>query len=431
MIDNAGPGETRYETLILMHGFHTALEVLAWLVAAAWSLKLGEAAIGFPQIPRLWDPEFDDVPQDPPRLVVIVPGRNEEANIRSCILSLLAQDYPNLRIVAVNDRSTDRTGTILEELAAADTTSKLRAIHISDLPPGWLGKTHAMALAARRAIELHSPEYLLFTDADIEFAPQAVRRSVAAAIRTRADHFVTLPTTISKSHGESAVLACLQVLGMWAVRTWRVADPEAKRDAIGVGAFNLVRTEAYKELGGFEALRMEVLEDLTLGRLMKRRGFRQAVGIAPGLVSVHWAAGVFGIVRGMTKNFFAVFEYRLWVLLLATLATALVCIGPAFFLAIPGARLPGLLAWACAAGVYAVSGRVSRLSVNYAALMPVGAAIVVWAMLRSALITLARGGVNWRGTFYPLKELRDHHAERHNWAAGTPEDSFEGTRVEL
>jgi len=162
----------------------------------------------------------------------------------------------------------------------------------------------------------------------------------------------------------------------------------------------------YQQIGGFEALRMEVLEDLTLGRIVKAAGFRQQVGVAPGIVSVHWAAGVWGILRGMTKNFFAVFQYRIALLLFASLGIALLCIGPAVLLTIPGARVPALLAWAAAAGLYAVSSRVSRLPLWCSLFLPVAAVLVVYAMVRSAIVTLARGGVIWRGTFYPIDELR-------------------------
>jgi glycosyltransferase involved in cell wall biosynthesis len=407
-----------------MDALRTASLVLEWIIALAWIGRLAEAVAGFGGVPNLWDPEFDAIPEGSPRVTVIVPARNEAANIAACIKSLLRQDYPNLRVIAVDDRSTDSTGVTLDQLGAGNQAGRLKVLHVKVLPAGWLGKTHAMALAARTAVTADATDYLLFTDADIVFAPEAVRRALVAAVRTRADHFVTLPTTISKTRGEALVLAFLQVIGMWAVRTWRVADPKAKRDAIGVGAFNMLRTGVYRQIGGFETLRMEVLEDLTLGRLVKLAGLRQRVAIAPGLVSVHWASGVLGIIRGMTKNFFAVFEYRVSLLLLATLATAVLCIGPAVLLAVPEARLPSLLAWAAAAGMYAISSRVSQLSPWYAVLMPAGAAIVVYAMLRSTLVTLFRGGVTWRGTFYSLEELRRHHLLRRARAAGSLSDSL-------
>ena len=395
-----------------MHVIQIAAVLLAWVIAAAWVVRLIEAVAGFRTIPHLLRPEFDSVPDGAPSVAVIVPARNEERSIAGCVKSLLAQDYDRIQVFAVDDRSSDATGALLDQLAAADTTGRLRTLHVTELPEGWLGKTHAMAVAAEAAIRYCSPDFLLFTDADIDFAPDAIRRSLVAATRSRIDHFVTFPTTVAKTTGEAILLAFLQVIGMWAARGWRVADPEAKRDAIGVGAFNMIRAKVYQTIGGFEALRMEVLEDMTLGRLVKSAGFRQQVGVAPGLVSVHWAAGTRGIIRGMTKNFFAVFEYRIPLLLGAIAATAVLCIGPAALLGVPGARLPAIVGWLAAAGLYAISSRISRLPLWCSLFLPIAAALVVYAMLRSTVVTLVRGGVSWRGTFYSLAELRGHHAQR-------------------
>ena len=146
-----------------------------------------------------------------------------------------------------------------------------------------------MALAARHAIALHHPDYLLFTDADVLFHPDAIRRSLAQAVATHADHFVTFPTPIIKTLGEGMLLGFLQ---SWASGPPALAssNPKAIRDSVGIGAFNLLRTPAYQQLGGFDALRMEILEDLTLARRVKLAGLRQRVAFAPGMVTLHWAA---------------------------------------------------------------------------------------------------------------------------------------------
>jgi cellulose synthase/poly-beta-1,6-N-acetylglucosamine synthase-like glycosyltransferase len=282
-------------------------------------------------------------------------------------------------------------------------------MHIGFLPTGWLGKTHAMAAAARHAIAVHSPDYLLFTDADIAFQADAIRRSLVYASASQADHLVVLPTTIAKSYGEGMILAYLQVMSLWAVRPWRVADPKAKRDAIGVGAFNLIRTKAYEQVGGFEATPMEILEDITLGRRVKLAGLRQRVATAPGMISLHWAAGVLGLVNGMTKNLFAVFQFRQVLLVGAAMWIALFCLGPVGFLGIDGVRLPGAIFLGSVAGLYVLSSRSSRLSPFFAAFFPVATVLVIYSMVRSMLITVRDGGVTWRGTFYPLSELRKHY----------------------
>jgi GT2 family glycosyltransferase len=391
--------------LTLTHYLQTASEIIAWLVALTWLWKVITAARGLPRVPNLLLPQHDISPQGDPSLTIIVPARDEAADIAATLKSLLNQDYPNLQIIAVNDRSTDSTGDIITTLAAQH-PDKLRALHIAELPPGWLGKTHAMALAARQA----PTDYLLFTDADVLFRPDALRRALAHAVATQADHLVLLPTTLIKTFSEGMLLGYLHVMSLWAVRPWRVSDPRALRDAVGVGAFNLLRTPVYQQVGGFDDLRMEIVEDLTLGRRIKQAGFRQRIANAPGLVSLHWASGAGGVVKAMTKNLFAIFAFRFWLVLLACMGIALICVAPAAFLAIPEARPPAILTWAAVAALYALSSRTSRISPWYAIFLPLSGAIIIYSILRSTFTTLKDGGVRWRGTFYPLAELRKNAA---------------------
>lgn len=384
---------------------HFALELIAWLVAFAWLSRALATARGLRRIPDLTQTSYDLNPTGNPSLTVIVPARNEAAGVAACLTSLLQQDYSNLQIIAIDDRSTDATGAIMDSLAAQHPTH-LRILHITTLPDGWLGKTHAMALAARDAISLYSPDFLLFTDADILFAPQSIRISLAQAIKTNADHFVTLPTPILKSPGEGMLLGYLQVMGLWAARPWRVEDPKALRDAIGIGAFNLLRTPAYQQLGGFEALRLVILEDLTLARNVKLAGLRQRLAYAPGYVSLHWAPGALGIVKVMTKNLFAVFAFRPAALLAAALAISGLCLSPFLFLITPGLLAPGLIAVASVFWMFALATRRSGIPFLYALAFPLSTALFVYSLLRSMLTTLKDGGVTWRGTFYPLANLR-------------------------
>ena len=383
------------------------LRSLAWLVALAWLWKAITAWRGLPTIPNLLESKFNRGPRCNPSITVIVPARNEAEALPSCLRSLLAQDYANLQIIAINDRSTDATGSIIDELASQN-PARLKAIHITELPSGWLGKTHAMAFAARHAIAVQRPDYLLFTDADIIFAPEILRRSLAQAEATEADHFVTFPTPIIKTPGEGMILGYLGVMGLWATRPWKASDPKAIRDSIGIGAFNLLRTDAYQKLGGFDALRMEILEDLTLARKVKLAHLRQRVATAPGMVTLHWASGAFGVVNVMTKNLFAIFRFRGELVLLACLWIVLFCVGPVAFLALPSTRTAALLSLASIAALYMLSARHSKISAFYAALFPVGTAMFLYSLLRSTLTTLRDGGVTWRGTFYPLAELRSH-----------------------
>src|ERR1700733_13316451 len=143
----------------------TALKLLAWLIALAWLWKAITAARGLPRIPNLLEPRYNLTPAGSLTVAVIVPARNESADIAATLESLLNQDYPNLQILAVNDRSTDTTGDLMDALATQH-PQKRGILHSGELPPGGLGKTHARHLAARHAVAIHPPDYLLFTDAD-------------------------------------------------------------------------------------------------------------------------------------------------------------------------------------------------------------------------------------------------------------------------
>ncbi len=368
-----------------------------------WIVRTWEAVRGIPTIPNLALPQHDVTPVGEPSITVIVPARNEAEDIEECLRSLLGQDYARLQIIAVDDRSTDATGALMDSLAAAH-PGKLRVLHVKELPPEWLGKTHAMALAAAMA----DSEFLLFTDADIFFARSAIRRALAQAVASRADHLVLAPTITIKRWDEAGLLAFFQVFGLWAARPWKVSDPEALRDHIGIGAFNMLRTSAYRQVGGFEALRMEIVEDLGVARRIKLAGLAQRFVYGRGLVSVHWAAGVDGIVNVMTKNIFSAFRFHVSLLLVGCGWLAVFCILPFFAVWTRAFAVPAALTIGAMAVGYRLLGRLSGLSAWNVLLAPFGAALFLFALLRSMVTTLLQGGVVWRGTFYPLAELRKH-----------------------
>ena len=341
-----------------------------------------------------------------PSIAVIVPACNEEADIRQSIESLAGQDYGNLHIIVVDDRSTDSTPGILDQLAR-EYPRRISALHVRHLPPGWLGKTHAMDVAVRYAETALQPEWLLFTDADVYFAPEAIRRSMSAALALGADHFVMLPTTISLSAGEAVMLAYLQVMGLWAVRLWRVPDANAP-DAIGLGAFGLIRSPVYRSVGGYAGLRMAVVEDVSLGRRIKSGGFQQNVAFGRGLVRLHWANGAFGIVNVMTKNLFAVVGFRVSAAIAACLGLGVLWLAPIFGLAIRRLRLPAAVTLLAIGSVYRSSTGFSGMPRWTMAGFPVATVLLIYSMLRSMAVTIWSGGVMWRGTLYPLGELRQN-----------------------
>ena len=385
--------------------FHLVLRLLGWIIPALWILRVLDAARGIPTLPDLTQPAYNLVPRGEVSVTVIVPARNEEQKVAACLQSLLAQDYPNIRIVMVDDRSTDGTGLVMDRYTGPNAAK----LAIAELPQGWLGKTHAMAQAAEFAIADHRPDYLLFTDADILFHPSALRLALAHALITRADHLVLGPTTIIERWDEAALLSFFQIFGLWAARPWKVADPTA-RDAIGIGAFNLLRREAYEQIGGYAAIRMEIVEDIAIARRIKASGLRQRFALGPGLVSVHWAAGIPGLVGVMTKNVFAATNYHISLVLLGCVWLWFFTIGPFVALVRHPADIPNALTVVSIAYGYFLLSRLSGRSAWYCLLVPFAAATFIFILLRSMFTTLRQGGVEWRGTFYPLAELRRNAA---------------------
>ena len=370
------------------------------IVAFFWIAYGLRTALGALTLPWLKDyaPAEDS---ECPRVNLLFAARNEEEKLPQALETLRQIDYPKLEIIAANDRSTDSTAKILNDAARRD--PRLKVIDIAELPAGWLGKPHAL----QRAYEASSGEWLLFTDADVQFLPDAIRRAITLVRTKNLDH-LTLMTDV-EMHGfwEKTVLTFFGLGFHLATNPRGVADPQS-RAYIGIGAFQLVKRAAYEASGMHRRLCMEVLDDMKLAKIVKQSGFRSAVGIAQGFVTVRWHAGVRNIVRGVTKNFFAGAEFRLPIV--AIQLAAILCANILPFLALPlvhGWSLAFVtVSVAIALGFHAGTAAVMRASPWYAFTQPLGAAIFAYMLLRSTVVTLRQGGIVWRETFYPLEELR-------------------------
>jgi glycosyltransferase involved in cell wall biosynthesis len=377
------------------------------ILALVWFSRLLDAALGMPKVADISRPEWDRKPATPignPRVSIIVPARNEEENVAAALSTMLKIDYDNYEVIAVNDRSTDRTGDVMDRVAATpEAVGRLKIIHVSELPHGWLGKVHAMWSAANQA----NGDWLLFTDADVLFRPDVLTRAQAYAEAERADHLVLFPRMIMEGPGERIMVAFFQTLFVFGHRPWKVADPKSK-DHIGVGAFNLIRRRVYDAVGTYEALRFEVLDDMKLGKIVKNAGYAQRNVYGADLISLRWVKGAMGMVNNLTKNFFAVLSFQWWRLLLSAFALAFLNLTPflGIWFAHGWARLPYAVALASIFGIYVGMSWESDVPAYYFVLHPIGAALFVYILLRSMILTLARGGVVWRGTFYPLEDLR-------------------------
>ena len=366
------------------------------------TLVLGAALVDFATGRRRVRPPAQVAPsQNSPLVSVIAAARNEARGIEAALTSVLRLDYPALEVVVVDDRSTDETGAILDRLARLH--PRLKVKHVSALPGGWLGKNHALHVGAEAA----SGELLLFTDADVVFEPTALRRAVGFMERENLDHLTAVPDVRVPGLALNAFVTAFGVFFLLYARPWKARDPNS-RHHIGVGAFNLIRSAVYRAVGTHRAIAMRPDDDLKLGKLVKKRGFRQDVVDGKDFIIVEWYSSLSGMIDGLMKNAFAGVDYSLVLLTGSTVALLLLNLWPFVALvtthgvtrALNGVSvmLIVLLFWTSTG--YA-GGRL-----GYVLAFPAAVLLFVYIMWRSALVAVVRGTVTWRGTAYPLAEMR-------------------------
>jgi glycosyltransferase involved in cell wall biosynthesis len=369
-------------------------------IAVFWLTHGLRVAYGATKLP--WLKDFAPAPDvDCPRVSLLFAARNEEEKLPAALVTLMEIDYPNLEVIAVDDRSSDSTGRLLDEFAAAH--PRLRVVHVAELPPGWLGKPHAL----QKAFEVSNGDWLLFTDADVRFEPDAVRRAVALAAQRKLDHLTLFGDVEMIGFWEKVLITFFAFMFQLASDPHRANNPHS-RFYVGVGAFQLVKRSTYVASGTHRRLAMEVIDDMKLGKIIKQSGFRSGVGIARESVAVRWHAGVGNLVRGVTKNFFAAAGYSLPFVVVAVAGLLLMNITPFLGVFFGHGWIRALAAASLVILVFfhtaiAVTMRVSPL---YALTHPLGALLMIYMLLRSTVVTLKQGGIVWRDTFYPLDELK-------------------------
>lgn len=340
-----------------------------------------------------------------PIVSIVVPARNEEEKIELALLSLVGLDYPALEIIVVNDRSTDATGDLIEGFARK--YPYLHFLHIEELPGGWLGKCNALSVGASMA----RGEFLLFTDADVIMEKTVVSRSVTYMQRERIDHLSLIFNNSSRGFLLNGFIVDA-VAGLFAIfRPWAVANKKSAA-FMGVGAFNMVRKTAYEAIGGFDQIRMHPIDDIMLGKIIKRRGFSQACLLGWDFVQVPWYSSFREMVVGLEKNVFAVVHYR-FVLVLPFLAGVfLVSILPFWgtLLATGMVQLLCFLTTALRGLMFYHALRKQGLPLAYLPAVFVSPYLICYVYLRSALLFFKRGGIDWRGHHYDREELKKSEA---------------------
>ncbi len=333
-----------------------------------------------------------------PTVSVVIPARNEGAHVRAALEAKLADGYPALQVVLVDDRSTDDTGAQARAIAAGD--ARVSVVRVEALPEGWLGKVHAL----QRGLEQARGPWLLFSDADVHLAPGTLQRLVAFAEARGAEHVCALPQIVSRGPGVAIALAHFMRLVSTLFRPWAAEDPSSSA-FIGVGAFNLFRREALERTAGLEWLKMEVGDDGALGLLLKRTGAKQVAVVGAEAVSLEFYPSLRAMLRALEKNG-ATAPWPL--LLLGSAALVALELGWLAAAVAPTPLAIGVGVLGVVAGVAAQGLAASWLSLaRWPALLPgSGMLLLGVAIARSALLAAVRGGVVWRGTFYPTATVR-------------------------
>jgi chlorobactene glucosyltransferase len=332
-----------------------------------------------------------------PKVSVLVPARNEQANIERCIRSLLSQNYPDFEVLVLDDESTDRTRMILESLAGGD--ARLRVLDGRPPEAGWLGKNWACAQLETQA----AGDLLFFTDADTFHRPEALRALVTAMEGEHADLMSGFPRQEVLTWGEklivpffSWVMFCFMPLGLG----YRVKLPAL---SCAVGQMLLIRRTVYHEIGGHQAVRSAIAEDLALARRLKALGYRWRMMQAAHLISCRMYRSGREAYAGLSKNLFAAFDFRLVPYLFAWLWLMVVFLKPVCDLGVYAMGLSldvplaaVLLCILLALVLWLVPYRQLGLPLRPAALYPVTVLVTEVVALRSLWISLS-GGLTWKG----------------------------------
>ena len=363
---------------------------VACLFHLRWAHRLpGLSESGFPTVPGNTDPI---------QCSIVLAARNEEGRVEGTVRRLLNQQGVRIEVIVVDDRSTDGTGEILRRLAVDDGRVKIQTINA--LPEGWLGKCHACHMGAGLA----KGSWILFTDADCWLKPDTIARALEMAHREGVQHITLTPGVVPATLAGQAWHLAFHL----SVANWMSGVNRDRPGAhLGIGAFNLVRAEAYRESGGYEALRLTVVDDIKLGLLLRRAGKKTRAFIGGDDTECHWGRTVRDAIKIMEKNYFAAIDYRTGVVLSLVLVSLLLW----------GLVLAGLLhgsAAGLAAGLAPLSiilpaqvvARRLGWSTGGVMLTPFIYPVLIYAVANSAIVTLRQGGVRWRDTFYSLEQLR-------------------------
>lgn len=340
-------------------------------------------------------------PTTPPKVSILIAARNEEKHLAAALQSVLLQDYGNFEVIVVNDRSTDRTGEILDRLAHGN--GAIRPIHVTRLPPGWLGKNHALYRAAQEA----TGQLLLFTDADVVMHPATLRQAVHYLLVEQFDHLTLSPAVKMPTAPLKLFAGFFNMAFFMYTQPWKVRNPRSDK-FIGIGAFNLIRASTYHAMGTHQAIAMRPDDDMKLGKLVKQHGFKSEFAHGTRLIHVEWYDSLAAVVKGLEKNLFAGLDYNLWAAVQGTIANFIFWVWPfaGGLLTAGPTQILNLAIMVIILLIYGYGAGIGNLRRWYGIGVPLAALFFIFLLWNSTLKTLINRGIYWRETFYPLAELK-------------------------
>lgn len=381
---------------IMMAYLNAVMVLLAWLAIAVYLLA-NSRKIGYLQAvqPATTSPQ--------PSIALIIAVRNEEQNLRQALNTLTRLQYSSYKIILVDDGSTDASRSIIKEFAAQH--SNVECVPINALPGGWMGKSYALYQGYGHSSE----EWLLFTDADVQFCPDSLQKAMHYCQTTGAAHLTVLPYVRSRSWVVNCVNSFFQVLFHLRYRPWATANKKSGA-SLGMGAFNLVHRDAYEAIGTHARFALHPNDDLKLGAHLKEAGFPQHVLYGKGAISYEWYSSLKSFVCGLTKNAFSSVDYSLAMVAMNALGALLLFVLPVpLFLLSGDAVMQAMAVFIVLVQAVLMTGRKGVYGRWWHALVvPFSALVVVFIMVRSAVLTLANNGLYWSNRFYRLSDLKKY-----------------------
>lgn len=348
--------------------------------------------------------------QDFPLVSVVIAAKEEEASIAETVRHLLHQTYPRLEIIAVNDRSQDGTGRKLEELRKWSEGKEsiripLQIIHVTTLPAGWLGKNHALYQGYLQA----RGQYVLFTDADVLFRPDTIADAVHYMKANDVDHLTLAPDMIVKGFWLKAFVRYFFFTLSLYIRPWRSNIDSQHKHGMGIGAFNLLTRQAYEAIGTHRAFALRPDDDLVLGKRVKQARLRQRLASGREHIAVEWYKSLGEAIRGLEKNLFSGFHYKLGLAFLGVMGQLALFLFPFLALFLAG----GWASWLFGASILVMLFVYFRLvhsltgtAGSEVLVFPLTVGLLSYIVIRSVWLTLRQDGIHWRGTYYSLDELK-------------------------